>query len=55
MNPFDAEARRLGGLARVFAELCGRGEVWTKSLEGWFDRAIDASSLEEVRNAFGLS
>lgn len=24
-----------GGLARVFAELCGRGEVWTRGLEGW--------------------
>jgi hypothetical protein len=24
-----------GGLARVFAELCGRGAVWTKGLEGW--------------------
>ncbi len=24
-----------GGLARVFAELCGRGQLWTKALEGW--------------------
>lgn len=34
----EADVRKrgdYGGLARVFAELSGRREVWTKGLEGW--------------------
>ncbi|MHB1422680.1 MAG: hypothetical protein ACYC3I_05685 [Gemmataceae bacterium] len=35
MEPDVRKRGDYGGLARVFAELSGRGEIWTKGLEGW--------------------